>query len=87
MDLGYIIFTIQALRSPFTLLSHIENDINYLYGDGGNLAAFLYNIKEHKPFTYHRIVHTIQSVAPYFLDFELIPNEGSFVRLLLERQT
>ena len=68
-------------QSPFTLLSHIENDIYYLYGNGANLAAFLYNIKKHKPFTYHRIVHTIQSVAPYFLDFELIPNEGSFVRL------
>ena len=26
-------------------------------------------------------MHIIQSIAPYFLDFELIPNEGSFIRL------
>ena len=71
-----------STRSLFTSLSHIENDINYLYGNGSNLAAFLYDIKKQNPITYRHIVHTIQSVAPYFLDFELIPNEGSFVRLL-----
>ena len=68
-------------QSPFTLMDHVENDIYYLYCNGGNLAAFLYNIKKNNPITYHHIVHTIQSVAPYFLDFELIPNEGSFIRL------
>ena len=71
-----------STQSPFTSLSHIEHHINYLYSNGANLAAFLYKIKEYTPITYRHIVHTIQSIAPYFLDFELIPNEGSFVRLL-----
>lgn len=32
-------------NSPFTQSSHIENDTYFLYEDGMNLAAFLYNIQ------------------------------------------
>lgn len=67
-------------KSPFTKLSHIQNDIHSLYSDGSNLAAFLYQIKESDKIVYNRIIKTIQSIAPYFLDFEFIPNEA-YIRL------
>lgn len=68
-------------KSPFTQLSHIENDIYYLYSTGANLAAFLYWIKESNKIVYNRIIKTIQSIAPYFLDFYFIPNNENLVRL------
>lgn len=67
--------------TPFSLLSHIENDIYYLYSDGRNIGAYLYHIRKISPKVYKRIVKNIQSIAPYFLDFFLQPNEGNFVRL------
>lgn len=68
-------------KSPFTIPSHIENDIYYLYYNGANLAAFLYGIKETEKIVYNRIVKTIQSIAPYFSDFYFIPNSENFVKL------
>jgi predicted ATPase len=68
-------------KSPFTIPSHIENDIYYLYYNGANLAAFLYGIKEKEIIVYNKIVKTIQSIAPYFLDFYFIPNSENFVKL------
>ena len=68
-------------NSPFTKMSHIENDIFYLYQDGGNLAGMLYHIRETNAKTYNLIVKIIQSVAPYFLDFVLLPNEGKYLSL------
>lgn len=68
-------------KSPFTALSHIQNDIYYLYDNGSNLAAFLFEIKNKEHIVYNLIIKTIQSIAPYFLDFELIPNDELYVRL------
>lgn len=68
-------------RSPFTLMSHIENDVYYLYADGENLAAFLYQIAITNSIVYNRIIKTIQSIAPYFSDFSFIPNAENFLRL------
>lgn len=68
-------------KSPFTILSHIENDVYYLYNNGANLAAFLYEIREREKIVYNKIVKTIQSIAPYFLDFNFIPNNENFIRL------
>lgn len=68
-------------KSPFTQLSHIENDIHYLYSNGSNLAAFLYWIKESNKIVYNRIIKTIQSIAPYFLDFIFLPNNENLLRL------
>jgi predicted ATPase len=69
-------------QSPFSQLSHIENDIYYLYESGNNLAAFLYEISQSNKIVYNRIVKTIQSIAPYFSDFYLKPNDEKYVRLL-----
>ncbi len=68
-------------KSPFTNLSHVENDIYYLYNDGSNLAAFLYHINEHNKKFYTRIIKTIQSIAPYFSDFYFKFNAKGYVRL------
>lgn len=67
--------------SPFTGESNIVNDSYYLYSQGGNLAAFLYGIMKSHAMVYKRIVRVIQSVAPFFNDFFLIPNESGGVRL------
>lgn len=68
-------------KSPFSKLSHVENDIYYLYSDGSNLAAFISHIRKKDKIVYNRIIKTIQSVAPFFSDFVLIPNDESFIRL------
>ena len=67
--------------SPFTRESNIDNDSYYLYSQGANLAAFLYGIMTNHPMVYKRIVRVIQSVAPFFNDFYLIPNEIGNIRL------
>jgi predicted ATPase len=68
-------------NSPFNQPSHIENDIYFSYARGENLAAYLFYIREKHKIVYNRIVHTIQSIAPFFSDFFLQPNEEGFVRL------
>jgi len=76
-------------KSPFTHLSHIKNDIHYFYNDGSNLAAFLYNINDDNnilnnddyKIVYNRIIKTIQSIAPFFSDFYLHPNQENYVGL------
>ncbi len=67
--------------SPFTGESNIDNDSYYLYFNGANLAAFLYEIMTKHPMVYKRILRVIQSVAPFFNDFYLVPNEIGNIRL------
>lgn len=68
-------------KSAFTQLSHIENDIHYLYSEGSNLAAFLYEIQQSQRIFYKKIIKTIQSIAPYFSDFYFAPNKEGYLRL------
>lgn len=67
--------------SPFTKESHIVNDTYFLYEKGGNLAAFLYGIREKEPIVYKRIIRVIQSIAPYFSDFYFNVSAADTVRL------
>lgn len=67
--------------SPFTKMSHKDNDSFFLYEEGQNLAAFLYTIREENKIVYNRIVKNIQSIAPFFSDFFLQPNPEGFIRL------
>jgi predicted ATPase len=67
--------------SPFNKESNIENDKYYLYEKGSNLGAFLYNIQKEKPIVYNLIVKTIQSIAPYFLDFLFRPENNGNLKL------
>lgn len=68
-------------NSPFSKMSNVVNGQYYLYEDGSNLSAFLYNIHQKHKIVYNRIIQTIQSIAPYFLDFFFQPNEEGHIRL------
>lgn len=68
-------------NSPFNRESSIENDKFSLYEKGDNLAAFLYNIFNEHPKVYNLIIKTIQSIAPYFLDFFLRPETSGKIKL------
>ena len=49
-------------------------DNKELKTDGGNLAAFLYKIQQNDPSSFSFIEHSIRSIAPFFLQFELYPD-------------
>jgi predicted ATPase len=68
-------------NSPFQQTSNIENDKYYLYAKGSNLAAYLYHIAQEKPIVYNFIIKTIQSIAPYFLDFFFRPEPNGNLKL------
>jgi predicted ATPase len=70
-----------GIKSPLAQMSNVVNDIYYLYAKGENIAAFLYGIKNRNNIVYHRIVNTIQSIAPYFSDFYLQPNSENLLQL------
>ena len=67
--------------SPFTQTWNVENDGLILYSQGGNLAPFLFQIRNKYPMVYQRILMAIRSVAPYFSDFYLVPSENATIRL------
>lgn len=52
---------------------HIDQN-QYLYKDAGNMAAYLYALKNQQTAYYRRIVETIQEVAPQFGGFYLEPD-------------
>lgn len=59
-------------------------DNAFLRSDAGNLAAFLYMLREaHRPY-YDRIVKTIRLVAPFFDDFNLRPSPLNPNKIQLE---
>ncbi len=68
-------------NSPFSQYSNIDNDIFYLYENGMNIMAFMYNIQETNKIVYNRIIKNIQSIAPYFSDFYFSPNKENNLRL------
>ncbi len=60
------------------------NDNRFLYKDAGNLAAYLYLLKEKQAKAYERIVSTIRLAAPEFDDFDLQPLELNPDRIMLQ---
>ncbi len=68
-------------NSPFNKESNIENDKFKLYEKGNNIAAFLYNVQKENKIVYNLIVRTIQSIAPYFLDFFFRPEVNGNIKL------
>ena len=67
--------------SPFNKDSNIKNDMFYLYEKGSNLSAFLFGIRADNPIVYNLIIKTIQTIAPYFLDFILFPDSNGNLKL------
>lgn len=62
------------------------NQNNFLYGDGGNLAAFLYGLKENgknRPY-YEKIVRHIKQIFPQFGDFVLQPDTRNNNYIMLD---
>ena len=68
-------------NSPFNKESNIKNDVFNLYEKGSNLGAFLYNIYKNDTIIYNLIIKTIQSIAPYFLDFFFRPENNGNLKL------
>ncbi len=68
-------------NSPFNKESNIDNDKFYLYEKGNNLAAFIFNIQKENKIVYNLIIKTIQSIAPYFLDFFFKPEATGNLKL------
>ena len=69
--------------SPLKKTAAID-DNEYLRGDGSNLAAFLYLLKEQHPTSYSLIRRTIQRVTPFFDDFRLKPRHLNKATIQLE---
>ena len=62
------------------------NQSDFLYSDGGNLAAFLYGLKENeenRPY-YEKIVRHIKQIFPQFGDFSLQPNTRNNNYIILD---
>jgi predicted ATPase len=67
-------------RSPLRGTAMVR-DNGLLRHDGGNLAAFLYLLRERSPDSYDLVRRTIQLVAPFFEDFQLAPDKDT-IRLV-----
>lgn len=81
-DYGTILSSCQVFQfSDTSSESHIRNNVyigndKSLYSDGGNLAAYLYTLKNSNNYKkyYERIVKRIRLVIPQFSDFSLEPS-------------
>jgi predicted ATPase len=49
--------------------------VDKLWWDGGNVAAYLYHLQKNYPESYQAIVDTIKVLFDEFADFYLVPNE------------
>ena len=67
-------FNDTGFHSPMKKTAAIH-DNRLLRTDGSNLAAFLYLLRERHTVSYEHIIRTIQLAAPFFVDFELEPEE------------
>lgn len=72
-----------GISSPLRSRANI-NDNRMLREDGSNLPAYLYYFQEKHPKTFKRIEKTIQSVAPFFDQFDLKPAALDEEQILLE---
>lgn len=58
-------------------------DAAYLRSDGGNIAAFLYQMRENQAYIsyYERIIRHIRMILPQFFDFVLEPDGNGYLSL------
>ena len=59
-------------------------DNRFLRPDGGNLAAFLYWVKEKQPGYYQNIQDTVRQIAPFLRQFNLAPTSLNPEKIRLE---
>lgn len=60
-------------------------DNRFLKSDAGNLAPFLFRLRQQEPSAYDRILATTRDVAPFFRDFEFAPRSGKLLLQWRER--
>jgi predicted ATPase len=53
-----------------------KHDNKYLKEDGGNIAPILYRLQEKYPKNYLIITDILRQILPFFIDFELAPDES-----------
>lgn len=70
--------------SPALTRSSVSDNIA-LHSDASNIAALLLEMRERKPHSYRRIVRAVQTVAPFFDDFVLVPQSDSIILRWRER--
>lgn len=63
--------------------SRYIEDASYLRDDAGNLAPYLYALRDDRPDSYRRIVDTIRLVFPAFEDFSLAPSPTNSREIIL----
>jgi predicted ATPase len=80
--IGVYHFHDTSLASPIRSAGYVD-DNRTLHSDGGNLAAFLYRLRQTNRTAYQRIVGTIRLIAPFFDDFSLAPRLLDPTRILL----
>ncbi|MCD8287784.1 MAG: AAA family ATPase [Porphyromonadaceae bacterium] len=68
-------FSDSSISSPMRQASSVDS-AHYLQQDAGNLASFLYYLKNNYIDSYNRIVNYVQGVVPQFKDFYLEPEHG-----------
>jgi predicted ATPase len=62
-----------------------EDDNRRLKEDGGNMAPFLWRLRDREPKCYQRIVETVRLILPFFADFDLEPEYGKLLLRWRER--
>jgi predicted ATPase len=62
-------------KNAFIKQARAVEDNSSLKSDGGNLASFLYRLKDEYPKHYHKIKLIIRQIAPFFDDFVLTPSK------------
>jgi len=63
--------------------SRYIEDASYLRDDAGNLAPYLYALRDTRPDSYRRIVDTVRLVFPPFDDFSLAPSATNSREIIL----
>ena len=63
------------------------NDSRYLKEDAGNIAPFLFRLKERESWHYRRIVENIRLILPFFSEFEFVNDYGHMLLAWRERSS
>lgn len=79
---GFKVFQFQdtSIESALRLPSNIYQT-DYLQSNGGNMAAYLYYLKNEYREYYGRIVGYIREIMPQFGDFYLLPSPAGYIML------
>lgn len=79
---GFKVFQFQdtSMESAMRLPCN-QYQADYLQGNGGNIAAYLYYLKNEYADYYERIIGYIREIMPQFGDFYLQPNAAGYIML------